>query len=304
MGTQVSMARLVALFLLVSACVVAVPEVVDIDEATAAEKPGSLPTVRYLLRDETGQAAAKLHNSWEFQVKSSEERGDDLIETFGHHHHQFQLKSMGFTLLETEEKGGFSGEGYHNPKEFHEAFVALTKKYPKTAKIFDLTKEYSMPKTVEGRSLYAIKVSDNAEKDESEPNVLVVSNHHARELITPELALNIATRLLEGYDKAERMESGELGESDFEGEEMQEAIDSKKILDESQLYVQWTMNPDGLNTVWENDSWKRTNGRNVDLNRNYPIGWGLSCGGSTNSGGETWRGPPPFSEPETKTMRA
>jgi len=76
------------------------------------------------------------------------------------------------------------------------------------------------------------------------------------------------------------------------------------MLDESQVYVMWTMNPDGLNTVWENDSWKRTNGRNVDLNRNYPIGWQLSCGGSSDNSGETWRGPEPFSEPETKTMRA
>lgn len=263
-----------------------------------------MPTVRYLLRDETGKAAEKLHGSWEFQIKTPEERGDELIETFGHRHHQFKLKSMGFTLLETEEKSGFNGNGYHNPKQLHEEFVKLTKKYPETAKIFDLTKEYKMAKTTEGRSLYAIKVSDNAHKDESEPNILIVSNHHARELITPEIALNTATRLLEGYDKAHRHETGELGEDAFEGEELQEAIDSKKILDESQLYVMWTMNPDGLNTVWENDSWKRTNGRNVDLNRNYPIGWGLSCGGSTNSGGETWRGPHPFSETETKTMKA
>jgi len=63
------------------------------------------------------------------------------------------------------------------------------------------------------------------------------------------------------------------------------------------------MNPDGLNTVWTKNSWKRTNGNNVDLNRNYPVGWSATCGGSNNKDGETYRGPKPFSEPETKTMR-
>lgn len=147
-------------------------------------------------------------------------------------------------------------------------------------------------------------MSDNAPEDESEPNVLIVSNHHARELITPELALNYATRLLAGYETASKLETGELGESDISEEDAAEAQDAKNILDGSQVYVMWTMNPDGLNTVWTKNSWKRTNGRNVDLNRNYPIGWSLPCGGSTDDSGETYRGQKPFSEPETKTMRA
>jgi len=118
---------------------------------------------------------------------------------------------MGFELLEVDEGyGGFSGAGYHNPVQLHQAFDALVQKYPKYAKIYDITKEYNQEKTVEGRSLYAIKVSDNVAEDESEPNVLIVSNHHARELITPELALNTATRMLDGVDTAHRLESGEL----------------------------------------------------------------------------------------------
>lgn len=243
------------------------------------------------------------------QKRHNGERGDGLVETFGKKSHGVELAGMGFELLEVEEgNGGFSGDGYHNPKQLHQAFDELVAKYPKYAKIYDLTKEYNQEKTVEGRSLYAIKVSDNVGDDESEPNVLIVSNHHARELITPELALDAARRMLDGVDTAHRLESGELrlgeGEDDLDEDEAQEAKDLKKMIDESQVYVMWTMNPEGLNTVWENDAWKRTNGRNVDLNRNYPIGWQLSCGGSPDSSGETWRGPKPFSEPETKTMRA
>jgi len=262
-------------------------------------------TVRYLLRDRTGQAASKLHSDWSYQIKGAHDgsRGDDKFETFGKHEHRFHLTQMGFDLLEVEEGGGFYGHGYHDPQQLHAAFNALSEKYPAHARVVDLTAEYKLPRTVEGRSIHAIKLSENVDKDESKPNLLVVSNHHARELITPELVLTYATNLLDNFKKSQELESGELGE-ELTAEQHAEVRDAKDILKNSQVYMMWTMNPDGLNTVWTKDSWKRTNANNVDLNRNYPIGWGLSCGGSRDSGGETWRGPKPFSETETKTMRA
>ena len=303
--------KLVALFLVL--CVVSGLMEAETDsvgmlgaDGVPMEGESRPPTVRYLLREKsfTKEALRKLHLSHPFQIKAGAERKDELVETFGHAHHAPKLASLGFELLQTEEGwGGFSNPGYHNPKQLHEAFKKLESEFPKQAKIFDLTKEYNMDKTTEGRSIYALKVSDNVEKDESEPNVLIVSNHHARELITPELILDQATRLLKGYATAERMERGDLGDANMEDEEMKEAADAKKIVDKNQLYMMWTMNPDGLNTVWTKDNWKRTNARNVDLNRNYPIGWDLSCGGSTDRSGETFRGDKPFSETETKTMR-
>jgi len=81
------------------------------------------------------------------------------------------------------------------------------------------------------------------------------------------------------------------------------AKDAKKIVDNNQVYIMWTMNPDGLNTVWTSDKWRRTNANNVDLNRNYPIGWNLGCGGEKTKDGETYRGDKPFSETETQTMK-
>jgi len=287
------------------ACASAIPDLADI--SSQDESPQAVDqTIRYLLRDRTlmRSATRSLKDQWHFQVKSGAERQDELIETFGRHHHGKELSDMGFDLLEVEERGAFTGSGYHNPQQLHKAFEELVSKHPEHAKLFDLTTEYKQPKTIEGRHMYAFKLSANAAKDESKPNVLIVSNHHARELITPELALNFAHRLLDGNEKARKLESGELGEGDMDSEDVAEAQDAKDILDKNQVYVMWTMNPDGLNTVWSSDSWKRTNGRNVDLNRNYPVGWSLSCGGSTNQGGETFRGPHPFSEPETKTMKA
>merc|ERR1712166_1458762 len=232
---------------------------------------GALSSVRYLLRDPTGKAASKLHADWDYQIKGAHDgsSADDLFETFGEPHHRFKLIQMGFDLLEVDEGGGFMGRGYHDPDQLHKAFKKLSEKYPKNARLMDLTAEYKQPKTVKGRSLYAIKLSQNAAVDESKPNILVVSNHHARELITPELVLTYATNLLKDYAKGEELdESGDLGESLSE-QEHAEIRDAQNI-----------------------------------LNKNYPVGWKLSCGGSANSGGETWRGPKPFSESETKTMRA
>ena len=56
--------------------------------------------------------------------------------------------------------------------------------------------------------------------------------------------------------------------------------------------------------MWHKDRMARTNNNLVDLNRNYPIGFKDECGGDAMRGSETYRGPHPFSEPETQTMRA
>ena len=133
-----------------------------------------------------------------------------------------------------------------------------------------------------------LKISDNVKQDENqEPNVLIVSNHHARELIVPELALHIATQLLASTKN--------VGDS---------TVDEQKVVQENQIYILHTLNPDGLNTVWTKDRMARTNNNGVDLNRNYPIGFKDACGGDADRGSETYRGPQPFSEPETQTMRA
>src|SRR5262245_65231114 len=48
-----------------------------------------------------------------------------------------------------------------------------------------------------------------------------------------------------------------------------------------------------------------TNADGVDLNRNYNIDWGLDDEGSSSQiSSETYRGPAPASEPETKAHQA
>jgi len=135
--------------------------------------------------------------------------------------------------------------------------------------------------------MYAVKISKNVDIDYFNlPNRLIASNHHARELITPQIALRTIERLAIDYSTNDVI---------------------KKIVYENQIYIIYTMNPDGLNRVWTgNNMWRKNlyRGFGVDLNRNYDAGWNLSCGGSTITSSETYRGPSASSEPEVQTMIA
>ncbi len=61
--------------------------------------------------------------------------------------------------------------------------------YPSICQIVDLTTTYNTPTTFEGRHLFAVKISDNVNQNEDEPSLLLVSNHHAREIVPTVIAM-------------------------------------------------------------------------------------------------------------------
>ena len=154
---------------------------------------------------------------------------------------------------------------------------------PGFAEFIDLTMTYSVPTTHEGRHIFALKVSDNAAEREDEPNILVVAQHHGDELIASQVALHFMDKLLDG--------------SVIDGRE-------RKLVTDNAVFICPVWNPDGYASVRRLNARKNENGSTgVDLNRNYPFGWG-TCGGSPVVGSATYRGPEPASEPETQTMIA
>ena len=178
---------------------------------------------------------------------------------------------------------------YHDDKEIAAELLTLQNTYPGLARRVELQKAYAAPRTHEGRVIYALKISDNVALNEDEPAVLIVSNHHARELITPEIALDLGKRLLSGYGK-------------------DPAVTAR--VNANEIWICPTFNPDGLAYVFSTNPMWRKNRRNngggaygVDLNRNYPFHFGL-CGYSTNPRSDLYQGPSAASEPETKTMIA
>ena len=175
------------------------------------------------------------------------------------------LTKKGFDVIINEAKGISRGPDpeYKNPEEIERIVTEFADRFP------HLTKKVSIGKSLEGRDIWAIKISDNPEVDENqEPKILFNSMHHAREVMTPEVSLDIIETLLNGY-------GGELNITNW--------------VNSYEIWVIPMFNVDGNNKMWTVDSWWRKNARGgygVDLNRNYPTGWN-KCNGS--SGRKFWR---------------
>jgi len=178
---------------------------------------------------------------------------------------------------------------YHTYVELTSALLALEQTYP------GLADRFSIGFSVEGRTIYALKISDNVLVDEDEPEVLYMGNHHARELMSVDIPLRFAQYLLANYGTDP---------------------DVTEMVNTREIFFVPMVNPDGHVYVQNNhsgdpDYWWRKNRRlnaggsyGVDLNRNYGYMWGYdNTGSSPTPTSDIYRGTGPFSEPETQRIR-
>jgi carboxypeptidase T len=167
---------------------------------------------------------------------------------------------------------------YKNPDEIEDFIRATHAKYPA------ITEVMSIGKTLEGRDILAIKISDNAKTDEKEPVFLVNGMHHAREVMTTEITTDMVDYLTSNYGQKAEV---------------------TKWVDNTEIWVIPMFNIDGNNKMWTEDPMWRKNTRNgygVDINRNYPTGWNSCNGSSDRTSAQDYRGTAPASEPETQAM--
>jgi len=113
-----------------------------------------------------------------------------------------------------------------------------------------LCKLDTIGETVEGRHLLALKISDNVQTDEQEPEVFYTSSMHGDELTGYVLMLRFADYLLTNYPVGT----------------------VKNLVDNLEIYINPLANPDGTfasgnSTV---NGATRSNANYVDLNRNFP----------------------------------
>jgi len=152
----------------------------------------------------------------------------------------------------------------------------------------DIAKVESIGRSVQGRDLWAIKITDNISQNEAEPVVVFLGCHHAREWISVDVPFLLAKYLLEQYAS-------------------DPAIAAR--INAAEIWIVPMVNPDGHQYSVTNDRLWRKNRRNngdgtygVDLNRNYGHHWG-GAGSSGDTFSEIYRGPAAFSEPETQAVR-
>jgi carboxypeptidase T len=176
---------------------------------------------------------------------------------------------------------------YHSYQEMTDETQAIANAYP------SIVQRQSIGTSYEGsRQIWALKISDNVGTDEAEPEVLFTHNQHAREHLTVEMAMYLLNELTSKYGTDSRITN---------------AVNTREI------WIVPSMNPDGAEYDVATGSyrmWRKNRQPNADssavgtdLNRNWGWQWGC-CGGSSGTfSSETYRGPTPFSAPETQRVR-
>ena len=193
-----------------------------------------------------------------------------------------RLKDAGFdpvVVWSSRDQASEALSDYLDPNEVAARLDSYQAGFP------SLAKKVQIATTSEGRPVFAMKVSDNVATEEDEPVVFLDCQHHAREVMAPEICVDAIDYLLNRYTLDPQV---------------------KAWVDGREIWIIPCINPDGTNTVFTSDTGWRKNRRNngdgsfgVDINRNYPFDWG-ACGGSSGSGSaEDYRGTAPSSEPET-----
>ena len=204
---------------------------------------------------------------------------------------------------------GSSSSGYPVPANYNHGsmggFLTLTELYQELDDMASLYPNLISVKapvstflTHENRPLYWVRMSDNPNTDETEPEVLYTAIHHAREPEAMQQLVYYMWYMLENY----------ATNTEVQG-----------ILDNTELYFIPMVNPDGYQHNVDNDpnggGMHRKNKRNVggsnpgvDNNRNYDYIdgsgsiWG-SSGVSSDPNSDVYPGTGPFTEPENQAIK-
>ena len=168
-------------------------------------------------------------------------RGDDLL--------TLQALGLSYTIIETREgPRGLAGTGedaplpdtkYHDPAEVEAILQQTVADHP------DITRLVSLGTSNEGRDIWGLMISDNADQDEDELSILFNAAHHAREVMTPEILLDTIEQLTDLYGSDPEITS---------------------MVDGYQIWCVPIVNPDGVAIVHEEDDFWRKNAKLVARN--------------------------------------
>ncbi|MCW5776229.1 MAG: hypothetical protein KIS87_07320 [Phycisphaeraceae bacterium] len=193
---------------------------------------------------------------------------------------------------ENERLGGGGGGGkrawfedFRTLAEIEAYMGALAAQRPDIASVFNVGS------SIEGRTIRGLRIANDAFGDPAcKPTVIFNACQHAREWISPMVAMYAADRLVAAHGSDPALTA---------------------LIDRAEIIFIPVVNPDGYQYTWTTYRLWRKNRRNngngtfgVDLNRNWGVGWGRNDGSSGNGSSETYRGTAPFSEPETDVVRA
>jgi len=204
-----------------------------------------------------------------------------------------ELRQRGYevALIVEVDTSGTAPVGWPTVAEIEQRIFDLARSHPDICHVFSIGKS-----AFDKRQIWAIRISDNPGQEEDEPSVLFTGGMHAREPLGVLACLQVAEELVRGYGQKPAV---------------------TQWIKETQILVVPLVNPDGYDYILREHVrfpwWRKNLADNdhdgkfdphvdgVDLNRNFAFNWSL--GGDGRPSSWFYRGPRPFSEPETQAIR-
>lgn len=141
---------------------------------------------------------------------------------------------------------------YPSNEDDEKTYRELAEKYP------TLVKLESIGKSGAGADLWIVKISDNANIDEKEPEFAYIANMHGNEVVGRRLMVRLLSDMIEKY---------QAGDPEM-----------VQLIDNNEIFFMPTMNPDGYAKR------RRGNAKWTDLNRDFPDFANLSNNENTTNG--------------------
>lgn len=178
---------------------------------------------------------------------------------------------------------------YDEPGGIRDQLVRAARRNPDVAELVRLGTTY------QGRDILALRLTKGARwtREGSRPAVIYGATQHAREWIATEVTRRLMTTYLDQWRAGDR--------------------EVRRLLGRTELWFVPVFNPDGYQYTFDAERLWRKNlrdnngdgvtqvGDGVDPNRNFPSHWGYDNEGSSPiPSSDTYRGPAPASEPETR----
>lgn len=205
------------------------------------------------------------------------------------------LQADGIDLQSTSDLTWVSfPAGYRTYDDMLTFLLERHDRYPALLHLYDVGDSWEKQNGLANRDLYVARLTSPQGPD-NKPKLFVVAEHHAREIITPEIAMDFIDDLLQHYGQDPMV---------------------TWLLDNREIWVMPMANPDGHARAAQGQHWRKNTNRTdacnqgappnsygVDLSRNYGYEWGQPAGSSAEPCNLTYRGAAPFSEPETQALR-
>jgi carboxypeptidase D len=126
---------------------------------------------------------------------------------------------------------------YHTYEEMRNELILIANNHPNICHVD------SIGRTVQGRGLWFMKISDNVNAEEAEPEFKYISSMHGNEVVGKEMCMYLINYLVDNYGVLPRVTN---------------------LVDNVEIWIMPSMNPDGTALH------QRYNANGVDLNRDFP----------------------------------